>query len=268
MYSIGQFSQLTGLSVKALRHYDAEGLLVPADVDPWSAYRRYDGSQIRDAATICVLRAMDLPLVTVREALADPSRVDEIVDAFVAEREERRRREDQITADARRALAGYAAPTTPQRRHADAQPWVGLVCRISLEDVDVDERSAAFNERFNEFYRRAHDAGLEPLGHWWMTSDDTGDSSELECTWGIPVRHLPDGPLTDDPDERSGTLPARTEVYTELEVDDSEADRLLEAPHPLVVAFLGAGLEPDVDVRQVHIPGPDSFRLQVVADLP
>jgi len=35
--SIGSFSRVSGLTVKALRHYDEIGLLKPARVDEWTA---------------------------------------------------------------------------------------------------------------------------------------------------------------------------------------------------------------------------------------
>ena len=38
---IGRFSRITRLSVKALRHHDAIGLLEPDEVDPSSGYRYY-----------------------------------------------------------------------------------------------------------------------------------------------------------------------------------------------------------------------------------
>jgi len=37
--SIGDFSVMTSLSRKALRHYHDLGLLVPAHIDPHSGYR-------------------------------------------------------------------------------------------------------------------------------------------------------------------------------------------------------------------------------------
>lgn len=40
MISIGEFALSTGLSVNALRFYDERGLLVPAEVDPHTGYRR------------------------------------------------------------------------------------------------------------------------------------------------------------------------------------------------------------------------------------
>ncbi|HEY6836814.1 MAG TPA: MerR family transcriptional regulator [Gaiellaceae bacterium] len=62
MLSIGRFADATGLTVKALRHYDEIGLLVPAQVDPDNGYRYYNASQIEDAVAIRRLRALELPL--------------------------------------------------------------------------------------------------------------------------------------------------------------------------------------------------------------
>ncbi len=39
--TIGEFSRLTHLTVKTLRHYHDQGLLVPYAVDAASGYRRY-----------------------------------------------------------------------------------------------------------------------------------------------------------------------------------------------------------------------------------
>jgi DNA-binding transcriptional MerR regulator len=69
MLSIGRFADATGLTVKALRHYDEIGLLAPAHVDATSGYRYYDAGQIEDAVTIRRLRALELPLDEIRELL-------------------------------------------------------------------------------------------------------------------------------------------------------------------------------------------------------
>lgn len=62
MLTIGRFADATGLTVKALRHYDEIGLLIPAHVDPQNSYRHYAEEQIVDAVTIRRLRALELPL--------------------------------------------------------------------------------------------------------------------------------------------------------------------------------------------------------------
>jgi DNA-binding transcriptional MerR regulator len=69
---IGAFARLSRLTVKAVRHYDAQALLVPAHVDPRSGYRYYRADQVRTATTIALLRGLDVPLPVVREVLAAP----------------------------------------------------------------------------------------------------------------------------------------------------------------------------------------------------
>ena len=62
MLSIGRFARMTGLTVKALRHYDELGLLRPAHVDDWTGYRWYEHSQVREAVAVRRLRALRVPL--------------------------------------------------------------------------------------------------------------------------------------------------------------------------------------------------------------
>ena len=59
---IGRFAQATGLTVKALRHYAELGVLRPAHVDAGSGYRYYALAQLRTAAAIARLRALEVPL--------------------------------------------------------------------------------------------------------------------------------------------------------------------------------------------------------------
>ena len=39
MLKIGDFSKLSRVSIRMLRHYDEIGLLVPASTDPFTGYR-------------------------------------------------------------------------------------------------------------------------------------------------------------------------------------------------------------------------------------
>lgn len=72
MLSIGLFARLSGLTVKALRHYDALGLLSPAEIDPTTRRRWYSSDQLEPARRIRRLRELDLPLPAVRAVLAAP----------------------------------------------------------------------------------------------------------------------------------------------------------------------------------------------------
>ncbi|MFV0457416.1 MAG: MerR family transcriptional regulator [Actinomycetales bacterium] len=56
LLTIGQFSSLSRLSVRMLRHYDDNGVLNPARVDAGTGYRWYAPTQLQDATTIRQLR--------------------------------------------------------------------------------------------------------------------------------------------------------------------------------------------------------------------
>jgi DNA-binding transcriptional MerR regulator len=72
LLSIGAFARLTGLSIKALRHYDALNVLRPAIVDPSSGYRYFELEQLSVARTVALLRSIGLPLEEVRELMQAP----------------------------------------------------------------------------------------------------------------------------------------------------------------------------------------------------
>lgn len=70
MYKIGEFSKITGLSVKALRYYDKEELLVPADRQDDNAYRLYDQNNYKTALLIKRLRQFEFSIAEIKDTLA------------------------------------------------------------------------------------------------------------------------------------------------------------------------------------------------------
>ena len=72
LLSIGKLARLSGLTPKALRHYDRVGLLSPARVDTVTGFRSYAEDQVVLARRIARLRAVDLPLDAVRAYLTCP----------------------------------------------------------------------------------------------------------------------------------------------------------------------------------------------------
>ena len=86
LLSIGQVARRTGLTVRALRHYDEIGLLPPHEVDPDTGYRRYTAEQVKQAATIRQLRDLDVPVEVVRAFLeaTDTESASRVVAAHLA----------------------------------------------------------------------------------------------------------------------------------------------------------------------------------------
>jgi len=96
---IGRFARECGLTIGALRHYDEEGVLVPADVDPATGYRRYRRDQLQVARAVAALRDLELSIPAIRSLLA----ADDPVSRASILQEERVRLEAR-TAHLQRAL--------------------------------------------------------------------------------------------------------------------------------------------------------------------
>lgn len=52
MLKIGDFSKLTRISIRMLRHYEKIGLLKPNEVDDFTGYRYYSVEQLTEANRI------------------------------------------------------------------------------------------------------------------------------------------------------------------------------------------------------------------------
>lgn len=69
MLKIGDFSKLTRISVRMLRHYDDLGLLTPKSTDDFTGYRYYAEDQLPVAGRIAALRDMGFSLVSIGKIL-------------------------------------------------------------------------------------------------------------------------------------------------------------------------------------------------------
>ena len=69
MLKIGEFSKLSRISIRMLRHYDEIGLLVPASTDDFTSYRYYNEAQLPVACRITALKDMGFSLAAICEIL-------------------------------------------------------------------------------------------------------------------------------------------------------------------------------------------------------
>ena len=87
MYKIGELSKLCNISVKALRYYDAEGLLIPDEIDKFTGYRYYSASKLADCYRIIALKELGFSLDEIKVQLkADDN--EKIIAALNAKLEE------------------------------------------------------------------------------------------------------------------------------------------------------------------------------------
>ncbi len=69
MLKIGDFSKLSRISIRMLRHYDEMGLLMPKATDDFTGYRYYTEDQLPTAGRIMALKDMGFGLSSIDEIL-------------------------------------------------------------------------------------------------------------------------------------------------------------------------------------------------------
>jgi DNA-binding transcriptional MerR regulator len=135
--AIGDFSRGTHLSIKTLRHYHRLGLLVPAEVDPGSGYRRYATEQIPTAQVIRRFRDLGMPLEEIGEVLAtaDVGTRNDLIATHLA-RLERQLDDTQAAVASLRDLMQGPPPSLPiEHRSEPAIRSAGIRAVVGLEDL-------------------------------------------------------------------------------------------------------------------------------------
>lgn len=145
MLQIGEFSRLSRISVRMLRHYDQLGLLKPAEQDAQTGYRRYAVSQLAEANRITVLRDLGFPIREIgRLAHADDGELARALDDRARELEEGIGREQRRLADLRRfrqeVEAGGAAVSC-EVTLVSVPPYQVVALRMELADYDEERRA-------------------------------------------------------------------------------------------------------------------------------
>ena len=88
MLKIGDFSRLSRISVRMLRHYDEIGLLKPAKTDEWTGYRYYGEEQLLLAGRISAWKDMGFSLADIGQILSQGGDGPEVAQRLEARRAE------------------------------------------------------------------------------------------------------------------------------------------------------------------------------------
>ena len=83
MFKIGEFSKLTNVSVRMLRHYDHLGILIPKNVALDTGYRYYSANQFQDINKIQKLKEIGFSLAHIKEMLALGADITELQNYFL-----------------------------------------------------------------------------------------------------------------------------------------------------------------------------------------
>jgi DNA-binding transcriptional MerR regulator/effector-binding domain-containing protein len=247
MLTIGDFSRMTHLSVKALRHYDDLGVLAPAAVDPFTGYRSYDTSQVGSAQVIRRLRDLGMPLDSIAAVLAAPdleARNREI--AAHLTRMERQLEQTQVSVAALRALL-----TGPAERPAIELRTIAAVTALAVRQVvDAADLTAWGSGAFDALSAALSAAGLSAAGPFGALYP--GDFFELERSEITAFLPVAQGGIGLDPAGRVRLLeiPAVEAAVAVHEGAFSEIDRTYAALGA-VVAERAIGM--DGPIREYYL---------------
>jgi DNA-binding transcriptional MerR regulator len=251
---IGRFSRLSGLGVKALRHYDEIGLLSPARVDDSSGYRYYSLEQLQTADAIARLRAAEVPLETCRAILAepDPERVRERLRAHRAALEGRSdelqrslEKLDELLTEADPLAATRITLEKVEMKEVSEQAALTMRSRTTPEDLDP-----VISESINGVADYMNEVGARRAGPPFTLSSDADDDGVIEVSIGWPT---------------ADRLPGRGRVESQLLPRARVAWAVYKGSYAQLPAAYRAvyewmvenGHEPAGDPREIYYTDPD-----------
>jgi DNA-binding transcriptional MerR regulator len=164
LMSIGVFSTASLVSIKSLRRYHEQGLLVPAAIDPTTGYRSYRVSQLVDAQVIKRLRDLDLPLRAVEEIVR--ARDPEVTRQLIADHEQlmRERLGDltRLVDELQHAIMQPSLRTPAYIRHEPDQHILAITEMVN--DPGHDNYAVFLNGAYTRIWTNLQRLGAIPIG--------------------------------------------------------------------------------------------------------
>ncbi len=131
MKTVKEVSKLTGVSVRALHHYDAIGLLKPAKVTE-AGYRLYDEASLERLQQILLFRELEFPLKEIKAILESPD------------------------FDRNKALEQQITLLQLKKEHLEN--LINLACGIKAKEVKYMDFTAFDTRKIDEYAARAKDS--------------------------------------------------------------------------------------------------------------
>jgi DNA-binding transcriptional MerR regulator len=188
MFTIGEFSKITGLSIKALRLYHEKGIIEPHAVDPRTGYRYYNHHDAEKARVLRLLKEMMFGLDEIAAILGDCGDDADTVEILQRHRD---RLEAQIT-DLRKARRQVDSILTSEKEAIAMTQTVGNeivekhVPDLRIAGIRWKGRYCDTGQYFGRLFRALgrHIAG-KPFNLYYDEGCKEEDADVESC---IPVR--------------------------------------------------------------------------------
>lgn len=255
LLSIGEFAARTGLSAKALRIYDRNGLLRPHLVEDINGYRRYAPVQVPIGRFVRLLRDADLSLAAIESVISQlPEGSDgarQTLDDLLAEIEREHRARRFVIRYVQSVMRKETLPMFEiSTRTVPARRLMSIQRRLHGDQTDVfaAEARAAFS---------SHLGDVEPTGPFTLIFHgpvNAQDDGPLEAVMGVPDDIQPSELIGIRVEEE------HSEAYTTITKSQWDYPAILAAYDAVEnSSFVGAKCESPLSCREVYLADPDEI---------
>lgn len=260
LLSIGEMARRTRLTPKALRLYEREGLLKPAQVDPANGYRRYRESQVEQARLIGMLRGVEMGLAEIGRLLADleadAAQAAARLSRYLAQLETQHRNRQLLGGHIHSLLKSGGQPMFEiQTRHVPAQRVMSMQRRVRVDPAAPTSNTDAFVTEAKAAFR-SHLGGAAPAGPFTLIFHgqvDVDHDGPLEAILACPADLEP----TDVIGIR--TEPAHDEAYTTITKAQWEFPAILAAYDAVAASPVAVARPSVLSCREVYLVEPDAI---------
>jgi DNA-binding transcriptional MerR regulator len=221
--TIGEFASRTRLTQKALRIYEAQGLLQPAVVDARNGYRRYSNAQLSRGRRISLLRELDVPLARIAIIVdLDGPAASEALRVYWAQAESDHRAKAQL---ATYVINVWKEGTRPMYRIETRDVDEAKVLSVSRK-VKAPELPVFIPESLSRIFaqldvQRARPTGAPVVAYHEPTDADTEGLVEAFVPFAGTVEPVDDFVVRIEP--------AHREAYTRIAKEQVEFPTILQA---------------------------------------
>ena len=243
--TIGAFAKRTRLSYKALRLYDAMGLLPPAFVDEESSYRYYSEGQVEKAELIGLLRQLEMPLNHIAQVLdLEGKRASQAVARYWKGVEADLRTKRQLVRYLERYLEGKGESMFDiQTRDVPEQKVLTLERHVYVKDL-----TGFIGESMQGLYNHLAQKGSSAAAPFVVYHGRVTEDSDGPVETCVPFK----GSVEPAGEMRIRLEPAHKEAYTRLTKAQVTFPGILEAFDAVHKHLQNAGKMPSGSPREVY----------------
>ena len=249
MFKIGEFSRLSRVSVRMLRHYDQLGLLTPSQTDPFTGYRYYSAEQLTRLNRIIALRDLGFSLEQIAGILDEDFSTEQLLGMLKLKRAEV---EYQMKSEQQKLerLEVRIQQMSESSKHAaydvvlrDIQPELAATYREVAVDDDRIQQMFDMVETYIAGFDGAR-ADKPPLSIYY---DEEYREKDMDIEVAVPLRY----PIPENESIRVRQMPRLSQVACVVHV--GEYTDIYQAYNGLLAWIEANGYRMEGPIREVYL---------------